>query len=607
MKDLNRTASNPGFRLASPLHAKRPGVGCFKFARVPEIQSDYKVMDGPGKAASIEHLCLIIPSPEAKYPLFRSSEGPTAKNGSPFAMAEESGKTFFSYARQDSEFVLRLVKDLRAAGADVWLDQLDIGLGQHWDTAIENALGACPRHVSVLSPAAVTSQNVLDEISFALEEQKQVIPLLYRECTIPFRLRRLQWVDFRTDYESGFKELAHALGIRNASAAPAEAMDRTQRPSATSPQAEAGKHAGADAQAAELASAVEQPRSIIAVNETASHEDRGKPAGQPVGTGQRIERKSGILWALGAGLIIVVVLIWAISSSKAPDTSSGSVQVTPTATPTPVPSSTPDNSQGVVGDAEDFYQRGKDLYKRKQYDQAIDVLTQAIRLKPDYAEAFSERGLAYVHKDDYDRAIQDYTQALKLNPDYALAYNNRGNAYIDKGNYDQAIQDLNQALKLNPSYAHAYNNRGNAYLDKGDYDRAIQDYTQALKLDHNYTHAYYNRGNAYLGKGDYDRAIQDYTQALKLDQNYTRAYNNRGNAYIDKGDCDRAIQDLNQALKLDPNANSYSSRGVAYECKKQYKQALQDFDRALQIDPNVKNAQENRDRVAGLLKAQGGP
>ena len=33
-------------------------------------------------------------------------------------------KTFFSYSRDDSEFVLKLAKDLRAASVNVWLDQL---------------------------------------------------------------------------------------------------------------------------------------------------------------------------------------------------------------------------------------------------------------------------------------------------------------------------------------------------------------------------------------------------------------------------------------------------------------------------------------------------
>ena len=38
---------------------------------------------------------------------------------------------FFSYSRTDSEFVLKLAKDLRKAGANIWLDQLDIKAGSH--------------------------------------------------------------------------------------------------------------------------------------------------------------------------------------------------------------------------------------------------------------------------------------------------------------------------------------------------------------------------------------------------------------------------------------------------------------------------------------------
>src|SRR4051794_29765587 len=85
-------------------------------------------------------------------------------------------KTFFSYARADSEFVLRLAKDLRDGGAVIWLDQLDIKGGNLWDTAIEDALKAAPNVIVVLSTASVKSNNVMDEVSFALESGKVVVP-----------------------------------------------------------------------------------------------------------------------------------------------------------------------------------------------------------------------------------------------------------------------------------------------------------------------------------------------------------------------------------------------------------------------------------------------
>jgi len=130
------------------------------------------------------------------------------------SLATSVPAAFFSYSREDSEFVLRVAGDLKAAGANVWLDQMDIVPGQRWDEAVERALADCPRMLVVLSPAAVHSTNVMDEVSFALEEGKTVVPILYRDCAIPFRLRRVQYVDLRFEYSHGLAELLKILAAQ---------------------------------------------------------------------------------------------------------------------------------------------------------------------------------------------------------------------------------------------------------------------------------------------------------------------------------------------------------------------------------------------------------
>ena len=120
--------------------------------------------------------------------------------------------TFLSYSREDSAFVVRLASDLRAKGAHVWLDQFDIPIGERWDNSIENALRGASRMIVVLSPTSVASPNVLDEVSFALEKGKTVLPVLSEACEIPFRLRRLQYVDFTSDYDGALHRLLAALG-----------------------------------------------------------------------------------------------------------------------------------------------------------------------------------------------------------------------------------------------------------------------------------------------------------------------------------------------------------------------------------------------------------
>src|SRR6516165_2461432 len=131
--------------------------------------------------------------------------------GETLARQSQTRRIFFSYARADSEFVLKLAKDLRAAGKNLWLDQLDIEPGDPWDQSVEGALKTSPELLVVLSPASVASANVMDEVSFALEERKRVVPILYRKCDIPFRLKRLQYIDLTADYRSGFETLLRVL------------------------------------------------------------------------------------------------------------------------------------------------------------------------------------------------------------------------------------------------------------------------------------------------------------------------------------------------------------------------------------------------------------
>jgi hypothetical protein len=134
---------------------------------------------------------------------------------------------FLSYARRDSAFAIRLATDLKVRGANVWVDQLDIRGGQRWDREVEQALSNCSEILIILSPASVESTNVMDEVAFALDERKTVIPILQSDCRIPFRLRRLQQIDFRSDYESGLKGLVQALAVEDQVSLPGAARKST--------------------------------------------------------------------------------------------------------------------------------------------------------------------------------------------------------------------------------------------------------------------------------------------------------------------------------------------------------------------------------------------
>jgi hypothetical protein len=125
------------------------------------------------------------------------------------------GCYFLSYSRADEKIALRLASDLRERGVAMWLDQLDIRPSEHWDRAIERAVRECRGLVVTLSPRSVASDNVADEISFAIDSGKSVLPVMIERCTLPLRLTRMQVVDATDNYERALQQCVDELTRRD--------------------------------------------------------------------------------------------------------------------------------------------------------------------------------------------------------------------------------------------------------------------------------------------------------------------------------------------------------------------------------------------------------
>jgi hypothetical protein len=86
---------------------------------------------------------------------------------------------FISYARKDgAEVARRLHTMLREAGCAAWMDTDRIGGGASWSKAIEGALNDCDCLIAVISEGSYVSEICRAEQMWALEQGKQVIPVL---------------------------------------------------------------------------------------------------------------------------------------------------------------------------------------------------------------------------------------------------------------------------------------------------------------------------------------------------------------------------------------------------------------------------------------------
>jgi FOG: TPR repeat len=107
-------------------------------------------------------------------------------------------------------------------------------------------------------------------------------------------------------------------------------------------------------------------------------------------------------------------------------------------------------------DAQDFLNKGNDLYASKKYEEAIAAYEKAIQFKPDHANAWNNRGAALVELKRYDEALASSDKALQFKPDHANAWNNRGTALVELKRYDEALASSDKALQFEPDDAFEY-------------------------------------------------------------------------------------------------------------------------------------------------------
>ncbi|MBL1210958.1 MAG: tetratricopeptide repeat protein [Geminocystis sp. GBBB08] len=131
------------------------------------------------------------------------------------------------------------------------------------------------------------------------------------------------------------------------------------------------------------------------------------------------------------------------------------------------------------------YHLGNALVKEKQWDKALKHYRQAIaqpildRLK---LGAYHNLGSLCYQGKDFDNAIKLYQECLKIEPNFALAYYNLGLTYRVMGRNFKAIDAYQNAIKLNPDYPWAYQNLGVLLLKQGELEDSFKAFSKAYYL-----------------------------------------------------------------------------------------------------------------------------
>lgn len=118
----------------------------------------------------------------------------------PTSAAERDGRpgVFISYSHHDQEFVLALVAALKTQGVRVWIDQLELDIGDSLIGRLTEAIVEEDFVVAVVSEHSVDSGWCQKEVALAVTEginnkQVKVLPVRLGDVEMPAALRDLVW------------------------------------------------------------------------------------------------------------------------------------------------------------------------------------------------------------------------------------------------------------------------------------------------------------------------------------------------------------------------------------------------------------------------------
>ena len=111
---------------------------------------------------------------------------------------------FVSYSRRDAEFVRRLADSISERGKEVWLDTEGIADGEVFPEAIKRAIEQSDTFLFVITPDAVSSAYCENEVEYARDMQKRIVPVLREpvpDAELPAEIRDRNWIPFTEDAE----------------------------------------------------------------------------------------------------------------------------------------------------------------------------------------------------------------------------------------------------------------------------------------------------------------------------------------------------------------------------------------------------------------------
>ncbi len=225
----------------------------------------------------------------------------------------------------------------------------------------------------------------------------------------------------------------------------------------------------------------------------------------------------------------------------------------------------------------------------RQFNVAVQLISQAIRIDGSQPGFHANLGEAYRHLGQPEPALACYRQAIAG----GLWQVRRmlGALLSANGRAAEAETQFRQYLQQAPQDADARSQLGHVLHDQQKLPEAEACFRQVVAANGGAL-AHYHLGSVLQSQRRHDEAAQCYRSALALDNSLADAHNNLGTILKDQQAFDEAVAHFQAALRAQPaHAPALTNLALVYESRGQYDLAAQNYRAAVAADPQSAVAQ----------------
>ncbi len=251
-----------------------------------------------------------------------------------------------------------------------------------------------------------------------------------------------------------------------------------------------------------------------------------------------------------------------------------------------------------------------DLVEEKRYEQAIIDMSNALKIRPDYARGHYFLAFLYKEMGEMDKAEASLQRLIRIDPNYedsvrvladmleakrdAIGLNNlaelvweerpadgriiRAKALVLEGRVNDSHAILTEAIKINPGEAKIHILQGDLYVAQGISEKAMESYEKAIKIDYGLWQAHFGLARLYLEKGDLEEGLWELNATRSLNKDFTAPALIIAQVYMGQGETEKALTLLEDILeKNSGNEEAAYLLATAYCGEERFQEAVNLF------------------------------